>query len=107
LLFRDTLSIAFSADEMTRARSLGRFMAFASIAVSEKMSPNSMELQKMVANAMALLARDTPLKELLLADQMQVDQSEESGTEILPLSSVIERMRDAVCNRTLDLNFRC
>ena len=44
MVFRDTLYIRFSLDDAVRERAIGRFMAFASLAVTEKFSPNTMEL---------------------------------------------------------------
>ena len=63
LLYRDTLQVAFGNDEASRACSVERFMTLASISVNERLSPNSMELQKMIANSMALLARAMPLRQ--------------------------------------------
>ena len=53
-------------------------MALASLSVTEKLSPNTMELQKMVANGMTLLAALKPLTEKLSSpDSMQVDSMSE------------------------------
>ena len=65
LLYRDTLSVAYSSEESVRTQSVQRFIAFANLAVTEKLGPNSMELTKMIANSMALLAKNRPLKDML------------------------------------------
>ena len=44
IIFRDTLYSKFSLDDTQRKQSIRRFMAFASLSVTEKISPNSMEL---------------------------------------------------------------
>lgn len=59
-------------------------MQFASVAVTEKFSPNTMELQKMIANSMALLANDNALKTVLvsthgLAEGVQEESKESSA----------------------------
>lgn len=43
-------------------------MTFASLSVTEKFSPNSMELQKIITSSMGLLAKNQPLGAALFMD---------------------------------------
>lgn len=78
-------------------------MAFASLSVKEKLSPNIMELQRMVANSMALLARQKKLSEALASGEPGSSNAEED----LTLDAIIENFRDSVCNRSIDMRFKC
>ena len=70
LIFRDTLMIRFCSPDRSdlRQKCIGRFMSYASLSVTDKISPNLMELLKMIANSMALLASNEPLKTVLGLD---------------------------------------
>ena len=104
-LYRDTLQIAFGTDNAVRDKSIERFLAYASISVNEKLSPNLMELQKMVSNSLALLARSTPVRQRLqTSSNMQVDEGSNEGQ--LNIDQVIEKLREACCNKSSDVNYK-
>ena len=61
LLFRDTLKARFHTGEQ-QEKGLRRFLDFAKLSVSGKLSPNSMELQKLLANCMSVLSKKKSLQ---------------------------------------------
>ena len=78
MVFRDTLFSRFDLDPTVKEKSIQRFKQLASLSVTEKLSPNTMEVQRMMVNSMALLAKDMPLTQMLNDDsEMEVDQEEE------------------------------
>ena len=58
-----------------------RFIEFAKKAVSGKISPNGMELQKILANCLAVLSKKQSLKDFFADVEMQVDEQQESKIE--------------------------
>ena len=72
----------------------------------------------MIANSMAMLANEQPLRDILTIFEMQVDevgkdaeasqaaQNTVEPSQTLTLDEILDKLRDAICNRTIDLNFR-
>ena len=87
-------------------------MQFATFSVSEKFSPNTMELQKLVASSMALLATERPIREVLLVEtdpsRMEVDEDKSDITDkrLLSVDEVLEKLKEAICQRAWDLAYR-